>query len=423
MSATDSRLAPIATPPQTEDESTQTKRAAPVKAPKSGHADDGLSDNYIQRMLQKPDDLPPFRLSNIFNELQYVSTIVLFTTPILAAYGIWTTPLQAKTFWWSFVYYFLTGLGITAGYHRLWAHRAYNASTPLQYFLAFMGTGAMTPRDHFITALVTVGEGYHNFHHQFPMDYRNATKWYQYDPTKWFIATMSFLGLASHLHVFPDNEVRKGRLAMELQKLHEGNRDITWPTSANHLPVISWSDYQAEAKTRPLIVVSGFIHDVGSFMEQHPGGLHLLKGKIGKDATTAFQGGIYDHSNAAHNLLSMMRVGVLDGGYQLAKDQMDAAAAARTPELSEAESSGSEDESPGTPTEVEPITATTLTGTTVKVEVPPVHPKAREYVVPGEVYSIVKRGELKANRVAEANGGKVGALLWNKKNKATAATA
>ncbi|CAD6938789.1 unnamed protein product, partial [Tilletia controversa] len=148
MSATDSRLAPIATPPQTEDESTQTKRAAPVKAPKSGHADDGLSDNYIQRMLQKPDDLPPFRLSNIFNELQYVSTIVLFTTPILAAYGIWTTPLQAKTFWWSFVYYFLTGLGITAGYHRLWAHRAYNASTPLQYFLAFMGTGAVEGSIH-----------------------------------------------------------------------------------------------------------------------------------------------------------------------------------------------------------------------------------------------------------------------------------
>ena len=34
-----------------------------------------------------------------------------------------------------------------------------------------------TPRDHFITALCTVGEGYHNFHHQFPMDYRNAIKW------------------------------------------------------------------------------------------------------------------------------------------------------------------------------------------------------------------------------------------------------
>ena len=33
--------------------------------------------------------------------------------------------------------------GITAGYHRLWAHRAYNASKPLQYFLAIAGAGAV----------------------------------------------------------------------------------------------------------------------------------------------------------------------------------------------------------------------------------------------------------------------------------------
>ena len=52
-----------------------------------------------------------------------------------------------------------------------------------------------------ITAFVTIGEGYHNFHHQFPMDYRNAIKWYQYDPTKWFIWTMQKLGLASQLKV------------------------------------------------------------------------------------------------------------------------------------------------------------------------------------------------------------------------------
>ncbi|KAK0564224.1 stearoyl-CoA 9-desaturase [Tilletia horrida] len=280
----------------------------------------------------------------------------------------------------------------------------------------------MTPRDHFITALVTVGEGYHNFHHQFPMDYRNATKWYQYDPTKWFIAVCSFLGLASHLHVFPDNEVRKGRLAMQLQKLHEDNQDITWPTSANHLPVISWADYQAEAKSRPLIVVSGFIHDVGSFMDQHPGGRHLLQGKIGKDATTAFMGGIYDHSNAAHNLLSMMRVGVLDGGYQLAKDQLDAAKEARTPELSEADSSGSEDETPGTPkNEENTITLDGKSAAVPSADNKALHPKAQTYVVPGECYSIVKRGELKANSTALKNGGRVGALMWSRQSKATPA--
>ncbi|KAF5353848.1 hypothetical protein D9758_010556 [Tetrapyrgos nigripes] len=36
---------------------------------------------------------------------------------------------------------------------------------------------------------------------------------------------------------------------------------------------------------------------------------------IGKDATMTFFGGVYDHSNAAHNLLAMKRVGVLQGGH------------------------------------------------------------------------------------------------------------
>ena len=92
---------------------------------------------------------------------------------------------------------------------------------------------------------------------------------------------------------------------------------------------------QEQATKRPLVIIAGFIHDVASFMDEHPGGRHLLTKHIGKDATTAFFGGVYDHSNAAHNvsifspitlthpahtfvqqLLSMMRVGVLHGGHQ-----------------------------------------------------------------------------------------------------------
>lgn len=39
---------------------------------------------------------------------------------------------------------FLTvSTGITAGYHRLWAHRSYNASKSLQYILAMAGAGAV----------------------------------------------------------------------------------------------------------------------------------------------------------------------------------------------------------------------------------------------------------------------------------------
>jgi len=171
-----------------------------------------------------------------------------------------------------------------------------------------------TPRDHFITALVTIGEGYHNFHHQFPMDYRNAIKWFQYDPTKWFISVCHMLGLASHLKAFPDNEVKKGQLTMQLKRLRETQERIAWPQDARDLPVISWQSFQDQASKRPLILVAGHIHDVSEFIDEHPGGRHLLIKYIGKDASTAFFGGVYDHSNAAHNLLSMMRVGVLIGG-------------------------------------------------------------------------------------------------------------
>jgi len=205
---------------------------------------------------------------------------------------------------------------------RLWLIPAYPQSTFCVNSLAhWLGDKPFdnkhTPCDHFFTALCTIGEGYHNFHHQFPMDFRNAIKWFQYDPTKWFIWTMSSVGLASHLKRFPDNEIKKGQYTMKLLALQEQSEQIEWPKSSNDLPVISWDDFQAEAKERSLIAIHGFIHDCSSFAEDHPGGAHLIKRAIGTDATTAFFGGVYDHSNAAHNMLAMMRVGILDGGMEV----------------------------------------------------------------------------------------------------------
>jgi len=405
-----------------------------------------IPDNYVQHTLATTKPLPPITLHNWWRELNYKNCAVVVGTPLIALYGGFTTSLQWKTFLFAVFWYFITGLGITAGYHRLWAHRSYNASKPLEYFLAAASAGAIqgsirwwcrghrahhrytdteldpynahlgffwshvgwmlvnprrnpgaadvsdlaqnkvvqwqhrwyitlmlgvsfglptlipgmlwgdwrggyfyagaarlcfvhhstfcvnslahwlgetpfddkhTPRDHLVTALVTIGEGYHNFHHQFPMDYRNAIKWYQYDPTKWFISGMAWLGLASHLKVFPDNEIQKGQMTMELKKIKERTNKLEWPRHSNDLPIVGWSEFQAVAKERNLVLVSGFIHDISSFMEEHPGGRHLLAKNIGKDATTAFFGGVYDHSNAAHNLLAMMRVGVLRGGLEL----------------------------------------------------------------------------------------------------------
>lgn len=103
---------------------------------------------------------------------------------------------------------------------------------------------------------------------------------------------------------------------MKLKTLRQEQDILGWPTDVASMPVITWDAFQEESKSRPLILVAGFIHDVSSFLDEHPGGRHLLTKNIGRDATTAFHGGVYDHSNAAHNLLAMMRVGVLSGGLE-----------------------------------------------------------------------------------------------------------
>ncbi|KAI0352765.1 hypothetical protein OH77DRAFT_1484997 [Trametes cingulata] len=382
---------------------------------------------------------------SFLGRVRWFNLAVLTFTPGVWLYGMRTTPLRVETLLWSMVYYAISMIGITAGYHRLWSHRSYNASRPLQYLLIVMGASAVqgsvywwarghrshhrytdtpldpynakrglfyshigwmlvkpsvkpgyadisdlqkndivqwqhrwyfviiavvgyalptlvaglgwgdwwggfyyagmmrltlahhstfcinsvahylgespfddrkTARDHLLSALLTMGEGYHNFHHQFPMDYRNAVKWYQYDPTKWFIAACAALGLASNLRVFPGNEISKAEFTMELKKMKVVQDRIRWPATVDELPVVSWETFQREAGERSLVLVSGFIHDVSDFVEKHPGGEKLLRNKIGKDATAAFCGGAYDHSNAAHNLLAMMRVGILLGGVE-----------------------------------------------------------------------------------------------------------
>ena len=62
-------------------------------------------------------------------------------------------------------------------------------------------------RDSWVMALVTLGEGYHNYHHEFQHDYRNGVKPWQFDPTKWLIWTLAKLGLARKLRRVPDEKV------------------------------------------------------------------------------------------------------------------------------------------------------------------------------------------------------------------------
>jgi stearoyl-CoA desaturase (delta-9 desaturase) len=61
-------------------------------------------------------------------------------------------------------------------------------------------------RDSWWISLITFGEGYHNYHHMYQSDYRNGIRWYDYDPSKWLIWTLSKLGLAYDLRSQPTNQ-------------------------------------------------------------------------------------------------------------------------------------------------------------------------------------------------------------------------
>jgi stearoyl-CoA desaturase (delta-9 desaturase) len=67
-------------------------------------------------------------------------------------------------------------------------------------------------RDSGAVALLTFGEGYHNYHHEFQHDYRNGVKPWQFDPTKWIIWTLSKVGLAQDLRRVPDSRIMAAEL-------------------------------------------------------------------------------------------------------------------------------------------------------------------------------------------------------------------
>lgn len=69
-------------------------------------------------------------------------------------------------------------------------------------------------RDSWITALITFGEGYHNFHHRFPTDYRNGVRAWHYDPTKWLLWLLDRVRLARDLRRTRPDVLRRVRASV-----------------------------------------------------------------------------------------------------------------------------------------------------------------------------------------------------------------
>lgn len=70
-------------------------------------------------------------------------------------------------------------------------------------------------RDSWWIAFLTYGEGFHNFHHSFQADYRNGFRSYHWDPAKWIIRWMEWVGLARNLRRVSKEKILLARLRME----------------------------------------------------------------------------------------------------------------------------------------------------------------------------------------------------------------
>jgi stearoyl-CoA desaturase (delta-9 desaturase) len=105
------------------------------------------------------------------------------------------------------------GALLCAGFLRLVVQ--WHATFSINSLAHMLGTQpystACTARDSWVTAMITLGEGYHNYHHRFPGDYRNGVRWYHFDPTKWFLYVAEKLRLARDLRRVPHATIEAAR--------------------------------------------------------------------------------------------------------------------------------------------------------------------------------------------------------------------
>jgi stearoyl-CoA desaturase (delta-9 desaturase) len=73
-----------------------------------------------------------------------------------------------------------------------------------------------TSRNNAVLAVITLGEGWHNNHHHYPISARQGFFWWEIDVTYYVLRIMAFLGIVKELRPVPE-DVRKVLPAMDVK--------------------------------------------------------------------------------------------------------------------------------------------------------------------------------------------------------------
>lgn len=172
----------------------------------------GLFHAHIGWLLFKLSPPPPF--DNVLDmqrdrmvmwqhrHVQWIGAAVAFVLPAAIGYlwGGWVSALGA---------FLIAGVGRVV----FLQHCTFCINSLCHYLGSRPYSSRCSARDSWMMAVLTFGEGYHNYHHEFQHDYRNGVKPWQFDPTKWIIWTLSKLGLADKLRRVPSEKIVLAELA------------------------------------------------------------------------------------------------------------------------------------------------------------------------------------------------------------------
>ncbi|KAH0837854.1 hypothetical protein J3R83DRAFT_6080 [Lanmaoa asiatica] len=174
-----------------------------------------------------------------------------------------------------------------------------------------------TSKSNLLLAILTCGEGNHNFH-AFPQDYRSGPSKLDWDPSKWIIDGLHYLGLVTSIRRARPEDIDEARDYMRQKALGEKitstKADESW--SGKEWTIKETQEYAASNPARCLVVVDGFVVDVTEYLKEHPGGAKLLRGyaiqteqdgQSWRDASWAFGGGLNNHSRAAKRRMCGLR--------------------------------------------------------------------------------------------------------------------
>ena len=138
-----------------------------------------------------------------FQHKYYVALVVFMIVVVPGAIGMmWGDPVGAIM--WAGV------IRLCLQYHstfsinslaHMFGNRPYNAG--------------ISARDNGIVAIITMGEGYHNFHHQFPGDYRNGVRAWHFDPTKWIVKGLSWVKITRDLRKVSQQTIDRAKAQAE----------------------------------------------------------------------------------------------------------------------------------------------------------------------------------------------------------------